>query len=325
MKTVESLDEEESFSFKNYFVPLTTAKAITWIIIVGLIVYANSFVGQFLLDDQSQIVSNTFVHTILNIPSFFTGGTFFYVTSGAHLTSDYYRPLLSSTIAIIYTLFGTNTFFYHFIQTALHISNAVLLFYFLKRIFTKPISLFLSLIFLVHPIQVESVVYISSIEEELFTLFGMTALLLVRKNRNTIRNGILIFFFLLMSLLSKETGILFVFVLLLYKLLFYRKNLKLYAFFSIVLIGFYLFLYFYVAKIHFTPLPEIPIEVAPLATRLMTMPAIIFFYLSTFFFPLRLITGQMWLVASLSFWQFYFPLLIDSLFFATLIVIGIVF
>lgn len=316
--------DKENALFYNLFFPLTNRKAVIWIIVTGFIVYANSLFSQFLLDDYTQIVSNPLVHSIVNIPSFFTGGTFLYYNSGTHLTSTYYRPLLTTTIAILYTLFGTNTFFYHFVQVSLHISNTVLIFYFLKRIFTRNIAFLLSLLFLVHPIQVESVVYISAIEEELFMLFGMIALLLACKNKNSIQNTVLTVFFLLLSLLSKETGALFIPMIFVYKLLFNRKHLKLYTLLSIILVIFYLFLRFAVARIHFIPLPEIPIEVAPFSVRLMTIPAIIYFYITTFFFPINLITGQMWVVNSFSLWQFFFPLMIDLLFFIVCIFAGFV-
>jgi hypothetical protein len=49
---------ETEFSFKNYFVPLTTAKAVTWIIVIGFTVYFTVFFNGFVWDDFPFIFSS---------------------------------------------------------------------------------------------------------------------------------------------------------------------------------------------------------------------------------------------------------------------------
>jgi len=63
---------DSEFSFKNYFVPLTNAKAITWIVMIGIIVYANMLFNGFVWDDIGQIVTNGDIHSLSNIWSFFS-------------------------------------------------------------------------------------------------------------------------------------------------------------------------------------------------------------------------------------------------------------
>ncbi len=63
---------EKEFTFKDYFVPLTTTKAIHFIIIIGIVVYANALFNGFIADDNGQILDNQLVHSIGNFFTFFT-------------------------------------------------------------------------------------------------------------------------------------------------------------------------------------------------------------------------------------------------------------
>ncbi|MGH7203480.1 MAG: hypothetical protein ACREHC_03495, partial [Candidatus Levyibacteriota bacterium] len=117
--------QEEEFSFKSLFVPFTTTKAIHWIIVIGLLVYFNSLFNGFVGDDDAQILTNPTAHSITNIFSFFKGSTL-YLSQASGNVGLYYRPMLSTVLSIIYSLFGANPFFFHAIQLLFHISNVVL-------------------------------------------------------------------------------------------------------------------------------------------------------------------------------------------------------
>lgn len=56
----EQHEEEQEFSFKSLFIPLTTIKAIRFIIIISMTVFSNGFFNDFVGDDKGQIVNNTF-------------------------------------------------------------------------------------------------------------------------------------------------------------------------------------------------------------------------------------------------------------------------
>src|SRR5207249_2274788 len=103
---------------------------------------------------------------------FFTGSTFFNGNSQIAI-GNYYRPLLTTYFAGIYSLSGANYFLFHFFQLLLHIVNTIMVFFFLKHFLKGAITLFLSLLFLVHPINSEVVFYISDAQEVLFFFFGM--------------------------------------------------------------------------------------------------------------------------------------------------------
>jgi protein O-mannosyl-transferase len=310
--------ELDSFSFwkrYKYFVALTG---------IGFLVYFNSLFGTFVWDDISQIQDNYLVHSLSNIVSFFLGSTFAPQNSN-NLGGIYYRPIMTTVFSILYTLYGQQTFFYHLFQLSLHIFNATLLFYLIKKIFKEQLAFFLSLVFLIHPINVESVAYISTLGEPLFFFFGIIAFILFEKGKVTTKKNIMISFLLLCSLLSKETGVLFGIMLFFYYLFFneksFKKTVTIIAL-TIIPIGIYLFLRFFIAKVFLEKIPDVPMMTAPLIGRILTMPAIFFFYIKTFFFPKDLFIYQEWMISQTNS-DFYLPLFIDAIFLLTLCGIGI--
>src|SRR6266404_3067038 len=171
IKTTEKKEDEEEFSFKNYFVPLTNAKAITWIVIIGLIVYFNSLFNGFVGDDLGQIVTNQAITSLSNIPNFFFGGTF-YNGSLTSLSGGYYRPIVSLTYALLYSFLNGNPFPFHLFQLVIHILNTIFVFLIFRFFLKKNISFLLALLFLLHPIQSEAVDYIADLEDIMFFFFG---------------------------------------------------------------------------------------------------------------------------------------------------------
>src|SRR6266566_3309867 len=165
-------EQEISFTFKQFFVPLTTKKAIIIIAVIGFIVFSNSLFNGFVWDDVDYILNNPQVHQ-LSLPDIFDSNIF--------NTGLFYRPLQAMFFTSMYLLFGHQAFFYHLVQLTLHIIDTCLLFMFFCLFFTEGISLFLALVFLVHPINVESVAWISASVNEVCFFFGITALLLVHK------------------------------------------------------------------------------------------------------------------------------------------------
>ena len=71
---MHQVPSEEEFSFKKVFFPLTTPKAIHMIIIIGLLLYFICFFNGFISDDFAQIVNNTNIHSLANIPALFSQG-----------------------------------------------------------------------------------------------------------------------------------------------------------------------------------------------------------------------------------------------------------
>lgn len=300
----------DDISFKKLFVPLTTIEVIHYIVIVGLIVFFNSLFNPFIADDTAQIIQNHFVHSITNFPIFFTGGTFL---AGDSLTGIYYKPLLTTVFSGIYSVFGPTPFFFHLTQLLFHMLNSILVYVLFSKFLTKYISLFLALIFLVHPINSESVIYISNMQEPLFFIFGISGLHMYLRDKISVRFAVIAQSFFLLSMLSKETGVLFLIITFLYIIFFKRTLIKTYIIFSLCTITIYSILRFFIAQIYFNQDIISPIMSATFVERLLTIPSIYLYYITTFFFPKTLLLSQQWIIKSADPASFYVPLAIDIL------------
>ncbi len=303
-------DNEQDWSLKQYFVPLTTLKAIHIITIVGFVVFGNALFNGFVWDDLIYIVNNQQVHTFNIFTSF--GENRFNI-------AGQYRPIPSLYFSSMYSLFRDFPFFYHFFSICIHIISSLLVFVLFSRFFKNHLSLFLSLVFLVHPMQVESASFVSTSGNNLFFVFGLLALILSMKEQLIAKRLLLIGLLLLLSLLSKETGILFLLMIFVLRIFYQKKNLTAYLFIGIGIIFVYLAFRFGIGKIYLTQqLGFIPIERLSLEQRLINIPAIIYYYLSTFFLPLKLTIMQYWVVVKVDYTSFYLPLFLDFVFFACL-------
>src|ERR1700689_4546623 len=115
---------------------ISPTQAAIIIIVVGFAVFFTGLHNPFLGDDISQIVNNVPVHSIRNIKTFFEGGTFY--NGQGTLVGSYYRPMMTTVFALIFTLFGAHVLAFHLVQLLLYIGSAILLYLFLKYSF-RPI------------------------------------------------------------------------------------------------------------------------------------------------------------------------------------------
>jgi tetratricopeptide (TPR) repeat protein len=254
--------------------------------------------NNFAWDDINFIINYPLIHSF-NILALFGANQF--------NSLGFYRPLDATYFSIVYQLFTTHPVYYHLLQLLLHITNAILLYLLFKKSFGEKLSFFLSLIFLVHPVQVEAVAYISSTEYELFFLLGISALLLSIGRRVKIPLVVLLIF---LSMLVKEDGLLFLFMILLYQKLFFKKievEYLTYGFLSLVI---YSILRFSTIGISYTIRNHVPIMTLSLPQRLVNVPKVITYYVKTFVFPLNLATNQTWIVTKLNLNDFFLPVLV---------------
>jgi len=281
---------------------IKTAKVVWIFILIGLLVYGLSLFNGFVWDDEEQIVNNVFVHSVKNIPLLFQSSTF--NTGGAGVSAGtYYRPLMMTFFSFVYQLFGPNPFFFHLFQLFFHILTAILVYLMFKHFFKEMTAFFIALIFLVHPAGVESVAYISAVQDIFYVLFGILAFYIVIKNRAKFefKNIFLINTLLFLSLLSKETAILFFIIIFIYQLIFDRKFIFENLIFFMMTVGIYALLRFALAGVFFTPYHNAPIVQLSLWQRIMMIPAIFFYYLKLFFYPLDLAVMQHWVIRTLDF------------------------
>jgi dolichyl-phosphate-mannose--protein O-mannosyl transferase len=144
--------------------------------LLAFLLYANSLKNEFVFDDIPLIVKNYQIRQLANIPELL----------GLGRTGSYYRPLRIVSYAIDYHFFQLNPQGYHLSNILLHSITAWLVFlalYSLSNNYT--IALAAALLFIVHPIQTDSVTYLAGrrdILSSLFYLLGFYLFIRYRKN-----------------------------------------------------------------------------------------------------------------------------------------------
>ena len=300
---------------------------ICLIILVGFGAYFRGLRNQFLGDDSYQIVVNPVVHSISNIRLFFEGGTFYNVNQipgKGPLVGTYYRPLMTTVFSTLYTVFGAHPFYFHLLQLLLFIGSSLLLFLILRYILSPSLSLFLTLIFLVHPINSQIVFALASMQDTLCLFFGMFALWTALKF-TSIKSLVVVVVSLLLAMFSKESSIVFILVvgLLLY---WFGQRKRFYSFiaFMIVPIVVYLTLKIHAVGLFGTTSGNAPIDRLSLAGRLLTTPSILQFYIFKLLSPFKLAATYYWTYPTFSFRHVLIPLVADLLFLAVFVYLGIV-
>lgn len=152
--------------------------------LLGVLVFANHLNNPFQFDSVPYITNNA----NLENPE-------------ALLTAEFWnkeffaRGLLRMSIALNSHLDGFKPFGYHILSLVFHIFNALLLFFVLEKSFRRfglnqmdwdnkrirNVAFFASVLFLCHPIQTESVIYIMSRSEVLASTFYLIGFLLFQK------------------------------------------------------------------------------------------------------------------------------------------------
>lgn len=310
-------EPQKELSFKDYFLPITNVKAIHFIIIIGVLIYGYSLLNGFVADDNVYILQNPHI-TNFNIKTFLLGSSY-YSGDVTSLSGIYYKPLFTFVISLIYKLSNGTPFLFHLLQLILHIINSCLLLFLFNKFFGRKIALFLAILFLVHPANVESVVYIANFQEPLFFFFGMTALLVISYSKKiTWKNMSVISVLLLLSLLSKESGILFLPSSIALFAFLHRKNMRASLIIVAATFAVYLFMRLVIARVLVNHQAIAPIMDASIYERILTMPKIIATNISLFFLPKDLSWGHHWVVKNPDVTNFYIPLGILFITFAAL-------
>lgn len=293
---------------------------------VALTVFATGLFNGWQDDDLAQIVNNTTIQDLGKIPQLFVSGTYpdetgALATDGSpKLIGAYYRPTMMLCYAIIYAVAGAMPFAYHFIQLLLIVLAAFGFYLFLKMFIRPPSLAFgLALIFLIHPVNSQNAFAIACIQEPLLFLSGILALWVLARY-DSVRSLALAAGFLFLSLLSKETAVVFVAIALLYLLIFKRQQLLKFVGLIAAPLALYLFVKLSAVGVGYNHVTAI--DYLSLPTRLLNGPDIIWLYLGTFLCPLFLAYRYYGTIFDFSWLHFWLPLAADIVVVALLVAGG---
>jgi tetratricopeptide (TPR) repeat protein len=178
-----ALREIPSAAFSRHGLPAGgaeyNARMRALIIAVGILAYFTSFRGIFLFDDDHAIVNNPYIRSLWPLADAMTAPPQSPVAG---------RPLVSLSLALNYALGGLDPRGYHAVNLAIHILAGLTLFGIVRLTLLSPrlrgqygdvavpLAGLIALIWVVHPIQTESVTYVVQRAESLAGLFYLLTL-----------------------------------------------------------------------------------------------------------------------------------------------------
>jgi tetratricopeptide (TPR) repeat protein len=132
-----------------------------------IVAYRPALRSGFVWDDDSYVTENPSLHSLDGLKKIWT-------KPGAEFRQ--YYPLTFSCFWIGYQLWKVDSFPYHLTNVLLHAVNAILLWLLLRRL-ELPGAWWASAVFALHPVQVESVAWITEFKNVLSGMFALLSLL----------------------------------------------------------------------------------------------------------------------------------------------------
>lgn len=191
----------------------------------SMIVYARALSAPLVWEDEINVLQHDDIRGFGRVFALFTST--YYEGSGTR--RPYYRPFVDVTLALSYALGGTSAFAHHFMSVLVHALCAWCLFV-LMGLLRVPwgTRVFLSLLFVSHPVGVESVAYVANRHDPLVGLFSAAGVGLWIRWRDTGRWGFLAGAAACLAggLFSKESGAALPLLVLLYEAVFAPGRLR---------------------------------------------------------------------------------------------------
>ncbi|MBN2123796.1 MAG: tetratricopeptide repeat protein, partial [Deltaproteobacteria bacterium] len=199
------------------------------VVVAAVLSYLPTFRGGFLLDDRPLVRNNPYVTRMHSLTSLLSqeDGVSTEGTNRSLTRTGYYRPLTNVTYWVDFRIWGMKAPGFRATNLFLHLLTCLVLFLLiLRRTGGAGTAFWVTLLFALHPVNTESVSWISSRNNILAALFGLTCLTFFAEG---MENGSVAFRFLsllffVLALLSKEFGILLPPLLFLYQWIVARKR-----------------------------------------------------------------------------------------------------
>jgi tetratricopeptide (TPR) repeat protein len=177
--TIDSAESvcNSASSIRNRYASLMAACLI---VAAGVAAYSNSFLGPFIFDDLTSIPANPTIRDLTSLSKVFSPPRNGETVSG--------RPILNLSLAISYATGGEQPWDYHAGNLLIHLINGLLLWAVLRQTFQLPVlksqwggagntlAWVVAMLWIVHPLQTESVTYMAQRAESLASLFYLLTL-----------------------------------------------------------------------------------------------------------------------------------------------------
>ncbi len=214
--------------------------------LLGVLIYSNSFDCTFHFDDLNNIVDNAAIRDLSAL--------------GRLWSQQSSRFVTMLTFAINYHYGELDVWGYHFVNLMIHLTNAILVYWFTLIILSSPnlkenklavskrlIALFVALLFVSHPLATQSVTYIVQRLASMVALFYLLSVCLYMKARMSKPKSTTSFVFFagafmaaMLAMLSKENAFTLPLAIVLVELCFFQTkklSLKIKGFPLLLIIG----------------------------------------------------------------------------------------
>jgi len=194
----------KKFKIKKEYLAL-----LIFAVFIGIF-YGNTLKNGFIYDDIHQVVENIYIHSLSYLPKVVTGCMWEHAFGQCKGRAIYYRPVHTLSYLLTYQI-SANPWIFHLVNL-IYFFISISLIFVLAKILTNNFvfSFVTAFIFLIHPINSETVNWIASVPELTLTIFVLLSTIFYIKYRETNATKKLlaaaIFYFL--AILSKEPAIL---------------------------------------------------------------------------------------------------------------------
>ncbi|HEY6162850.1 MAG TPA: tetratricopeptide repeat protein, partial [Bacteroidia bacterium] len=183
-------------------------------------IFSNDFLN---FDDPQYVTDNPAVQQLnaANFKSYFTQS---FVGN--------YQPIVILSYAIQYKLFSGHAWGFHFFSLLMHLLNTALVFFLAKRLLNNDIgAMITAMLFGIHPLHVESVAWVASQKDVLYTFFFLTSSMFYLRYRSApresrMRDYLLAMIMFALSLLSKAQAVVLPVVFILFDMLMQWREQK---------------------------------------------------------------------------------------------------
>ncbi len=171
---------------KKFFVKNQTVLLLAGLVVLVFVIYSSGLNGPFIFDDMSHIEYNPHIRL-------------------KHLTLDglkqaalespaSFRPVANVSFAINYWAHGPNTFGFHLLNVLIHVTAGIFLYFFIRITLNTPalrskyenqkwLAFITAFIWLVHPLQTQSVTYLVQRMNSMAAMFYVMALFFYARGR----------------------------------------------------------------------------------------------------------------------------------------------
>lgn len=170
----------------------STILFVILVIVISALPFLPALRYGFVYDDDVQVVDTVAVRSVQSPANYFFTSVWTLRNSAIPLNYNYYRPLFYSLLRVSAALFGVHPLPWHLAVLITHLAVTVLVFFLLRRhLGDSWTAVAGSLVFGLHPVHTESVVWISGVTDPLVALGVLESFLLWLRKMETPSNGLL--------------------------------------------------------------------------------------------------------------------------------------